>query len=87
MRRGAPSGVAGVCWPDPAGGALQLAELHTCCAVRCVVSFVCAELQLVADPEVCKRLTYRMINRSMPPQLRLDERADVINTMGLAAAR
>jgi hypothetical protein len=47
---------------------------------------LCA-LQMVADPEVAKRLTYKMINRSMPAQLRLDAQTDVINTAGLAAAR
>jgi hypothetical protein len=42
---------------------------------------------MVADPEVAKRLTYKMINRSVPAQLRLDAQTDVINTAGLAAAR
>jgi hypothetical protein len=42
---------------------------------------------MVADPEIAKRLTYKMINRNMPTQLRLDPDTDVINTTGLAAAR
>jgi hypothetical protein len=42
---------------------------------------------MVADPEISKRLTYKMINRSVPAQLRLETKDDAINTTGLAAAR
>lgn len=41
---------------------------------------------MVADPEISKRLTYKMINRSVPAQLRLETKDDAINTTGLAAA-
>lgn len=43
--------------------------------------------QMVSDPEITKRLTYKMINRSLPAQLRLETQNDAINTTGLAAAR
>lgn len=43
--------------------------------------------QLVADPEVSKRLTYKMLDRSVPTQLTLDPQTDMVNRTGLAAAR
>lgn len=42
---------------------------------------------MISDPEITKRLTYKMINRSRPAQLRLQTQNDAINTTGLAAAR
>lgn len=42
---------------------------------------------MVCDPELCKRLTMRLIDRSRPVQLRTETQQDLINTTGLAAAR
>lgn len=60
--------------------------LPPCCGtVLCLVWRVLA--QMVCDPEICKRLTMRMIDRTRPVQLRTEMQQDLINTTGLAAAR
>lgn len=44
-------------------------------------------LLVCADPEICRRVNYKMINRQIGGQLKLDDQDDVINNQGLVVAK
>lgn len=44
-------------------------------------------LLVCSDPEVCRRLNYKMLNRNIANQLKLEDSDDVINNQGLVVVK